>query len=178
VLLEGHRYKSSEALKDGIVDAIAPPDKMFDLALEVAQKWKSKAKMGVYGVLRNELVGEATRACESNIVNDQNIHLLTVDAPCRSDEQLCTSSTNVEGAQGQIMRSISSYRLKSPQDWPLKSKSTSILSGCPSLYIWMSLRWEKLLHQYLLHDLSAHRFPDVFHNSQQRGHLVSCQARA
>ena len=64
VLLEAHRYKAAEALEDGIVDVIAPPEKMFDVALDLAQKWQSKAKMGVYGVLRNELVGEATRACK------------------------------------------------------------------------------------------------------------------
>lgn len=64
VLLEARKYKASEALEDGIVDAIAPPEKMFDVALELANRWKSKAKMGVYGVLRNELVGEATRACK------------------------------------------------------------------------------------------------------------------
>ncbi|KAK3684525.1 hypothetical protein LTR37_020200 [Vermiconidia calcicola] len=66
VLLEARKYKASEALEDGIVDAIAPPEKMFDVALELANRWKSKAKMGVYGVLRNELVGEATRAYQSN----------------------------------------------------------------------------------------------------------------
>ena len=66
VLLEAHRYKAAEALEDGIVDAIAPPDKMFDVALELANRWKGKAKMGVYGVLRNELVGEATAAYQAN----------------------------------------------------------------------------------------------------------------
>jgi Delta3-Delta2-enoyl-CoA isomerase len=39
---------------------------MFDVAMELAEKWKSKAKMGVYGVLRNELVGEALHAYQSN----------------------------------------------------------------------------------------------------------------
>ena len=62
VLLQAHRYKAKEALEDGIVDAIAPPEKMFEVALELAERWKGKAKMGVYGVLRNELVGEATSA--------------------------------------------------------------------------------------------------------------------
>ena len=66
VLLEAHRYKAPEALEEGIVDYIAPPDKMFDVALEAAEKWKAKSKMGVYGVLRNELAGEATRAYQSN----------------------------------------------------------------------------------------------------------------
>lgn len=64
VLLEAHRYTGVEALEDGIVDAVAPPEKMLDVALGLAKKWQSKAKMGVYGVLRNELVGEATRACK------------------------------------------------------------------------------------------------------------------
>jgi len=62
VLLEAHRYTAMEALKDGIVDAAASPDEMFDVAMELARKWKAKAKMGVYGVLRDELVGEAAKA--------------------------------------------------------------------------------------------------------------------
>jgi enoyl-CoA hydratase/carnithine racemase len=62
VLLEAHRYTATEALKDGIVDAAASPDDMFDVAMELARKWKGKAKMGVYGVLRDELVGEASKA--------------------------------------------------------------------------------------------------------------------
>ena len=66
VLLEAHRYKGGEALEDGIVDAIAPPDKMLDVALEMVDRWKGKAKMGVYGVFRNELVGQATRAYQQN----------------------------------------------------------------------------------------------------------------
>jgi enoyl-CoA hydratase/carnithine racemase len=65
VLLEAYRYKGVEALEDGIVDAVAPPEKMLDVALKLAEKWKSKSKMGVYGVLRNELVGEATKACKT-----------------------------------------------------------------------------------------------------------------
>ena len=66
VLLEAKRYKAPEALEDGIVDAIAPPDEMLAVALELAGKWTGKAKMGVYGVLRNELVGEANRAYQMN----------------------------------------------------------------------------------------------------------------
>lgn len=65
VLLEAHRYKGPEALEDGIVDAVAPPEEMFDVALELAENWKAKAKMGVYGILRNELVGEALAAYQS-----------------------------------------------------------------------------------------------------------------
>jgi len=62
VLLEAFKYTANEAAKDGIIDVAAPPENMLDVALEYAQKWKSKAKMGVYGLLRNELVGEVTAA--------------------------------------------------------------------------------------------------------------------
>ncbi|KAK4545442.1 hypothetical protein LTR36_002792 [Oleoguttula mirabilis] len=62
MLLEAHRWTGKEALKDGIVDAVAEPEKMFDVAMELARKWAPKAKMGVYSVLRNELYGEAGRA--------------------------------------------------------------------------------------------------------------------
>jgi Delta3-Delta2-enoyl-CoA isomerase len=65
VLLEAHKYKAPEALEDGIVDAIAPPEEMLDVAMQFAENWKSKAKMGVYGVLRNELVGEETAAYQA-----------------------------------------------------------------------------------------------------------------
>lgn len=61
MLLEAHRWTGEAALKDGIVDAIAEPDKMFDVAMELARKWAPKAKMDVYGVLRSELYGEANR---------------------------------------------------------------------------------------------------------------------
>jgi Delta3-Delta2-enoyl-CoA isomerase len=59
VLLQAHKFTGKEALADGIVDEVADPDKMFDVALEYAEKWKSKSKMGVYGVLRGELLGDA-----------------------------------------------------------------------------------------------------------------------
>lgn len=62
MLLEAHKWTGKEALKDGVVDAIAEPDKMFDVAMELAQRWAPKAKMDVYSVLRNELYGEAARA--------------------------------------------------------------------------------------------------------------------
>src|ERR1700712_4591314 len=52
VILEAHRYKAEEALKDGIVDAIAPASTMLEKALEYAETWKVKAKMNVYGLLR------------------------------------------------------------------------------------------------------------------------------
>ena len=62
VLLEGHKYKAPEALADGIIDAAEEPEKMYDVALALAEKWKSKAKMGVYSLLRGELIGEAAKA--------------------------------------------------------------------------------------------------------------------
>ncbi|KAI9880066.1 MAG: hypothetical protein M1830_005798 [Pleopsidium flavum] len=61
MLLEAHRWTGKGALEDGVVDAIAPPDKMFDVALEMANRWAPKAKMGVYAELRSELWGEALR---------------------------------------------------------------------------------------------------------------------
>lgn len=65
VLLEAHKYDANEALEDGIVDAAESPGSMLDVAMQFAEKCKAKAKMGVYGVLRNELVGEATAAYQS-----------------------------------------------------------------------------------------------------------------
>ena len=62
MLLEAHRWTGTEALKDGVVDAIAEPDKMFDVAMEMAKQWAPKAKMDVYAVLRSELYGEAARS--------------------------------------------------------------------------------------------------------------------
>jgi enoyl-CoA hydratase/carnithine racemase len=62
MLLEAHRWTAEEALKDGIVDAVARPKDMLEKAFEIAEKWKGKGKAGVYGVLRNELWGEASKA--------------------------------------------------------------------------------------------------------------------
>ena len=62
MLLEAHRWTGKEALQDGIVDAIAEPEQMFDVAMEMARRWAPKAKMDVYGILRNELYGEAAKA--------------------------------------------------------------------------------------------------------------------
>lgn len=59
MLLEAHRWTGEEALRDGIVDGIAPPAELFEAAMGVARKWAPKAKMGVYGVLKAELWGEA-----------------------------------------------------------------------------------------------------------------------
>lgn len=64
MLLEAHRWTGKEALEDGVVDAVAGPtlEDMMKVAMEYAQRWKAKAKKGVYGTLRNELWGEAGRA--------------------------------------------------------------------------------------------------------------------
>ena len=59
MLLEAHRWTGKAALEDGIVDAVAPPDKMLDVAVELAKKQADRATMGVYGLLRSELWGEA-----------------------------------------------------------------------------------------------------------------------
>ena len=60
ILMEAYKFTGKEALECGIVDAIAPPEVMLDKALEIANMWKRKAKMGVYSLLRKELWGEAT----------------------------------------------------------------------------------------------------------------------
>lgn len=61
MLLQAHRWTGKEALEDGVVDHAVPPDEMFGKAMEVARQWASKAKMGVYSLLRNELYGQAGR---------------------------------------------------------------------------------------------------------------------
>ncbi|OAG07553.1 ClpP/crotonase [Paraphaeosphaeria sporulosa] len=62
MLLEAHKWTGQEALADGIVDEIAEPDKMLDVALKKAKEIQGRAKMGVYSLLRNELWGEASEA--------------------------------------------------------------------------------------------------------------------
>lgn len=62
MLLEAHKWTGESALADGIVDAIAPPSDLFAVALAMATRWAPKAKMGVYGVMRQELYGQATEA--------------------------------------------------------------------------------------------------------------------
>jgi enoyl-CoA hydratase/carnithine racemase len=61
MLLQAHRWTGPEALEDGIVDFVAAPEEMFDVAMGVARQWAPKAKMGVYALLRGELYGEAGR---------------------------------------------------------------------------------------------------------------------
>jgi enoyl-CoA hydratase/carnithine racemase len=62
MMLEAHRWTPDEALKDGVVDLVVEGSGMLGRAKDVAEKWKGKAKAGTYGVLRNELWGEAGRA--------------------------------------------------------------------------------------------------------------------
>ncbi|KAH7327533.1 ClpP/crotonase-like domain-containing protein [Rhexocercosporidium sp. MPI-PUGE-AT-0058] len=64
MLLEAHKWTGKAALEDGVVDAIAGPsmDEMLAEAMKWAEKWKAKSKMGVYGILRNELWGEAGKS--------------------------------------------------------------------------------------------------------------------
>ena len=59
MLLEAHKWTGKSALEDGIVDQIAEPKEMLDVALRKARDVQGKAKMGVYSLLRNELWGEA-----------------------------------------------------------------------------------------------------------------------
>ncbi|KAL4951770.1 ClpP/crotonase-like domain-containing protein [Aspergillus filifer] len=61
MLLEAHRWTGKQALKDGIIHAIAEPEDMLEAALEMGRKWAPKAKMGVYAALRAELWGEAVK---------------------------------------------------------------------------------------------------------------------
>ena len=46
MLLEAHKWTGKEALEDGIVDVVAEPESMLDVAMELARKWAPKAKMG------------------------------------------------------------------------------------------------------------------------------------
>jgi Delta3-Delta2-enoyl-CoA isomerase len=62
MLLQAHKWTGREACADGVVDEIAKPDQMLDAALVIANTWAPKAKAGVYGLLRGELYGEATKA--------------------------------------------------------------------------------------------------------------------
>lgn len=66
VLLEAHKYTGKEAKTDGIVDIVADPGVMLQEAIKLAEMWKGKAKMGVYGMLRDELWGEARRNYAQN----------------------------------------------------------------------------------------------------------------
>lgn len=65
MLLEARRWTGKQALEDGIVDVIAGPDAILSESFKIAEKWAPKAKMGVYGVLRNEMYGEAMEKLRS-----------------------------------------------------------------------------------------------------------------
>lgn len=62
MLLEAHKWTGTEALADGIIDEIAEPSEMLEVALKKAKEIQGRAKMGVYSLLRNELWGEASEA--------------------------------------------------------------------------------------------------------------------
>ena len=62
MVLEAHRWTPEEALKDGIVDLVVEEVETVGKARDVAEKWMVKAKPGAYGVLRNELWGDAAKA--------------------------------------------------------------------------------------------------------------------
>lgn len=59
MLLEAHRWTGKEAYEDGIVDEVVESDKLLERAVEVAKQHAERASMGVYGLLRAELWGEA-----------------------------------------------------------------------------------------------------------------------
>jgi enoyl-CoA hydratase/carnithine racemase len=61
MLLEAHRWTADTAVADGIIDEAVTPDQLLPRALEKAKEIAPRAKMGVYGLLRNELFGEASR---------------------------------------------------------------------------------------------------------------------
>lgn len=46
MLLEAHRWTAEEAIRDGVIDAMAEPDQMFAVAMGLARKWAPKSKMG------------------------------------------------------------------------------------------------------------------------------------
>lgn len=62
LLLEAQKFTAKEAFEAGIVDALAEPEKMLEVALAKAREVAPRAKMGVFSLLRNELYGEAQRA--------------------------------------------------------------------------------------------------------------------
>lgn len=59
MLLEAHRWTGKAALEDGIVDEIAEPEVLLETAIKLAERIAPRARMGIYGLLRSELWGEA-----------------------------------------------------------------------------------------------------------------------
>lgn len=80
MLLEAHRWTGREALEDGVVDAVAEPGRMGEVAMEWAKRWAPKAKMGVYSLLRNELYGEAAE----RLRGISFVHGRVVSAPAKA----------------------------------------------------------------------------------------------
>ncbi|ORY05581.1 ClpP/crotonase-like domain-containing protein [Clohesyomyces aquaticus] len=80
MLLEAHRWTGKQALEDGIVDAVAEPKEMLEKALEMGRGLQGRAKMGVYSLLRNELVGEATEKLRAI----SYVHGRVVSAPAKA----------------------------------------------------------------------------------------------
>ncbi|KAF2742567.1 ClpP/crotonase [Sporormia fimetaria CBS 119925] len=80
MLLEAHKWTGKEALADGIIDEIAEPSEMLDVALKKAREIQGRAKMGVYSLLRNELWGEAAE----KLRNISYVHGRAVTAPAKA----------------------------------------------------------------------------------------------
>jgi enoyl-CoA hydratase/carnithine racemase len=80
MLLEAHRWTGKEALVDGIVDGVAAPKDMLDVALKKGREVQGRAKMGVYSLLRNELWGEAAEGLRAI----SYVHGRMVSAPAKA----------------------------------------------------------------------------------------------
>ena len=80
MLLEAHRWTGQQALEDGIVDAVADPKEMLEMAMQKAKEVQGRAKMGVYSLLRNELWGEATEKLRAI----SYVHGRVVSAPAKA----------------------------------------------------------------------------------------------
>lgn len=59
MLMEGFRWTSGQAFKDGIVDEIAEPDNMLARAIKIAEEHAPYSGTSVYVLLRSELYGKA-----------------------------------------------------------------------------------------------------------------------
>jgi enoyl-CoA hydratase/carnithine racemase len=62
MLLEAHRWSGKEALEDGVVDEVAEPGEMLEVAMAAARRLAPRGKAGVYALHRNELYGEMAEA--------------------------------------------------------------------------------------------------------------------
>ncbi|KAF2642357.1 ClpP/crotonase [Massarina eburnea CBS 473.64] len=80
MLLEAHKWTGKQALEDGIVDDVAEPEKMLELALKKAKEVQGRAKMGVYSTLRSELWGEA----QEKLRAISYVHGKIVSAPAKA----------------------------------------------------------------------------------------------